>query len=229
MAARRIQLIGCRGSSQGEQRFSVRVHTYVIAIDAGSAPNYDPPIVTLAVCKPRIRSKAQIGELVLAFAGKTVNPNEPHTVVWAGVVSEKMGFAEYWNDRRFATKKPDKSDHPDNFYRPVGDGLLWVENNVHGPDATNHDTGGQFVLGFSPSWRFGAHGPLMPSEFGLRMVGGRRGQRVAELAESEWNRLRAWLDQNSAEETPRPKVSRRCRPNRKPVRTQASSRPRSKC
>jgi hypothetical protein len=33
--------------------------------------------------------KASIGELVLAFAGKAVNPHEPHTVVWAGVVSEK--------------------------------------------------------------------------------------------------------------------------------------------
>jgi hypothetical protein len=46
----------------------MRVHTYVIATDAGSAPNYDPPFVTLAVCKPRIRRKADIGELVLAFA-----------------------------------------------------------------------------------------------------------------------------------------------------------------
>ncbi|MBK7522567.1 MAG: hypothetical protein IPI75_21070 [Gammaproteobacteria bacterium] len=39
----------------------MRVHTYVIAVDAGSAPNYDPPFVTLAVCKPRIRRKAEIG------------------------------------------------------------------------------------------------------------------------------------------------------------------------
>ncbi len=27
----------------------MRVHTYVIAADAGSAPNYDPPAVTLSV------------------------------------------------------------------------------------------------------------------------------------------------------------------------------------
>jgi Nucleotide modification associated domain 2 len=67
----------------------VRVHTYVIATDAGSAPNYDRPFATLAVCKPRIRRKAEIGELVLAFAGKDVNPTEPHSVVWAGVVSRR--------------------------------------------------------------------------------------------------------------------------------------------
>jgi hypothetical protein len=55
----------------------------------------------------------------LAFAGKQVNPTEPHSVVWAGVITEKMSFAEYWDDRRFAGKKPDRSEHPDNFYRPV--------------------------------------------------------------------------------------------------------------
>lgn len=207
----------------------MRVHTYVIAVDAGSAPNYDRPFVTLAVCKPRIRRKAEIGEVVLAFAGKDVNPAEPHTVVWAGIVSEKMSFAEYWNDRRFAAKKPDKSDHPDNFYRPIDGGLLWVVNDVHGPDATNHDTGGQFVLGFYPSWRFGAHGPLMPIEFNLRMVGGRRGERVADLTAPEWNRLRAWLDQKSAAVSSITQVSKRCRPIKKPAEVQAYVRRRSKC
>jgi Nucleotide modification associated domain 2 len=132
----------------------VRVHTYVIATDAGSAPNYDRPFVTLAVCKPRIRRKAEIGELMLGFAGKQVNPTEPHSVVWAGIVTEKMSFAEYWNYRRFAGKKPARSEHPDNFYRPVDGGLFWVPNDVHGPEATNHDTGGKFVLGFTPWWRF---------------------------------------------------------------------------
>jgi len=207
----------------------VRVHTYVIATDAGSAPNYDRPFVTLAVCKPRIRRKAEIGELVLAFAGKQVNSTEPHSVVWAGVVTEKISFAEYWNDRRFASKKPDKSEHPDNFYRPVEGGLLWVQNSVHEPEAANHDTSGKFVLGFSPSWRFGAHGPLMPSEFGLRMMVGRRGERVSLLSEQEWKRLRAWLDGNSAEATSLPQSSTRCSPSKKPAEAQVPVRRRSKC
>ena len=55
----------------------MRVHTYVIATDAGSAPNYDPPAVTLAVCKPGIRKKAKVGDLVRGFAGAAVNPSAP--------------------------------------------------------------------------------------------------------------------------------------------------------
>jgi hypothetical protein len=207
----------------------VRVHTYVIATDAGSAPNYDRPFVTLAVCKPRVRRKAEIGELVLAFAGKQVNPTEPHTVVWAGLVTEKMGFAEYWADRRFAGKKPDKSEHPDNFYRPVNGGLLWVQNDVHGPEAMDHDTSGKFVLGFSPSWRFGGYGPLMPSEFGLRMVNGRRGERFSELSESEWKRLNAWLDGNLTQNASFATSARQCSPREKPIKRRVTDRRRHQC
>ena len=172
----------------------MRVHTYVIATDAGSAPNYDPPFVTLAVCKPRIRRKAAVGDLVLAFAGKDVNPFEPHTVVWAGIVVEKLTFAKYWTDERFVAKKPGRNARPDNFYRPVGDNLAWVPNTTHGPEATEHDINGLYVLAFDPAWRFGAHGPLMPEEFGLRMNGGRRGERLVELSDGTWDRFEAWLD-----------------------------------
>lgn len=206
-----MPLSGCYGFSGKNRGLSVRVHTYVIATDAGSAPNYDWPFVTLAVCKPRIRKKAEIGELILAFAGKQVNPIEPHGVVWAGIVSEKMSFADYWNDRRFAGKRPDRSKHPDNFYRPGNGGLQWVANDVHDADATNHDTGGKFVLGFSQSWRFGAHGPLMPGEYGLRMVGGRRGERVVDLTDETWQRLKAWLDKNAPGAGPDELTGKRCR------------------
>lgn len=207
----------------------MRVHTYVIATDAGSAPNYDPPFVTLAVCTPRIRKKAEIGDLVIAFAGKQISPLQPHRVVWAGIVAEKMSFADYWNDLRFAGKKPDRSDHPDNFYRPVNGGLLWVENTVHGVEETDHDTGGQFVLGFYPAWRFGGFGPLMPQWFDLRMVSGRRVERLVELSEFEWQRLRIWLDGHSRIASSPARSTKRCNQGRKLAKVAPIPRRRSKC
>ena len=179
---------------------------------------------------PVIRRKASIGDLVLAFAGKPVNRYEPHAVVWAGVIAEKLTFAEYWHDPRFAGKKPDRSPTPDNFYRPTQDGgLLWIDNPVHGPEAAAHDTGGVYVLTFNPSWRFGAHGPVLPESFGLRMVGGRRGQHVTDLSAAEWRRLESWLDgQTQVEEVPS-SPTRPCTPSPRKAR-KAPLRPhRSRC
>lgn len=175
----------------------MRAHTYVIATDAGSAPNYDPPAVTLAVCKPRIRKKAKVGDIVLAFAGSAVNPTSSHSVVWAGIVSEVLTIAEYWNDARFASKKPDRSKVSDNFYKPTEEGgFIWQHNCVHNCEALEHDTGGLNVLVFNQAWRFGGFGPPLPEEFGLRMVG-RRGERVADLNDVEWQRLETWLNAQS--------------------------------
>ena len=206
----------------------MRVHTYVIAVDSGAAPNYDKPFTTLAVCKPRIRKKAQPGELVLAFAGAKLNAHEPHTVVWAGIVKEKLSFADYWNDQRFAGKKPacwntdnsckQQNDchrtgqcaHPDNFYRPVDGGLLWVVNPVHGPEDAQHDTNGQYVLALDPSWHFGANGPPLPASFDLRMTHGRRGERIADLTDAEWRRLKAWLDDQDPLKAATSSTTQRC-------------------
>lgn len=177
------------------QTDNVTVHTYVIATNAGSAPNYDPPAVTLTVCKPRLRRKARTGELVLGFAGAALKPRSPHSVVWAGIVSEILTLADYWHDPRFATKRPDRSDVPDNFYAPDGrGGYRWQPNPVHGPDATTHDTGGRHALVFARAWRFGHLGPEIPESFGLRMIGSRRGERRHELTERDGRRLVAWLD-----------------------------------
>ena len=176
---------------------NLRVHTYVIATDAGSAPNYEPPAVTLAVCKPRIRKKAKVGDIVVAFAGSKVNPISGHSVVWAGIVSEVVALTEYWNDTRFASKRPDRTRIPDNFYKPAENGgFIWQPNCVHGPEAQDRDTGGVNVLVFSHAWHFGASGPLLPEDFGLRMVS-RRGERIAELTDFEWQRLETWLNMQS--------------------------------
>jgi hypothetical protein len=52
-----------------------------------------------------------------------------HGVVYAMKVEETLTFGEYWNDRRFARKKPSRGAgaslverNGDNCYKPVGDG-----------------------------------------------------------------------------------------------------------
>ena len=171
----------------------VRVFAYVIASDAGCAPNYAPPCLTLAICKPMIRRSAQRGDLILAFNGSRLGTN-PHGVRWAGIVSEKLTFADYWHDDRFAGKKPDRAAMPDNIYEPLGSDFRQVPNPAHGPGNKSRDLGGQYVLTFAESWYLGNRAPVLPAEFGLRMFSGRRGHRVAELPDTAWTALQRWLD-----------------------------------
>jgi Nucleotide modification associated domain 2 len=118
----------------------MHVWTYVITFDSGGAPNFEPPATTLTVCKPRIRQAAQPGDLVLAFNGARLNPAEPHSVRWAGIVSEVIPMENYWDDPRFQGKKQGAAQSlPDNIYRPTKGGFEQVKNDVHKPDALVRD------------------------------------------------------------------------------------------
>lgn len=173
----------------------MNLYCYVIASDSGIAPNYDPPFTTLAICKPRIRRGASVGDVVLAFTGCKVS-KEPHAVRWAGVIAEKRTFAQYWNDRRFAGKKPAASDRSDNIYAPRADGRGFkrIENLAHGPNSKQRDLSGVYVLVIDPCWRFVGSGPILPAEFGYRMPStARRNHQRHPLPADSWKRLKAWL------------------------------------
>lgn len=194
----------------------MRLYTYVIQYDDGHAPNYDPPFVTLATCKPDIRRCSREGDAVLAFTGSRLS-REPHAVCWAGVIRRKLTFAEYWDDSKFQAKKLDRSQTPDNIYEPVGAEFRQVSGGYHGTDDDRWtDLRGRCVLVLDPSWRFGVAGPILPDEFGLRMRGARRKHRVHDLTDSEWAKLRMWLDQQQRGSF-LGRGSGRCRPSR--VRT----------
>ena len=66
----------------------MKIYSYVMTCDDGSAPNFEAPNATLAICKPKVRLLAQPGDMVMAFTGKALSP-EPHAVCWAGEVTEK--------------------------------------------------------------------------------------------------------------------------------------------
>lgn len=180
----------------------MNVWCYVITYDSGAAPNFEPPLTTLTVCKPRIRKSANVGDLVLAFNGNRLNPLQPHSVRWAGIVSEVITLADYWKDSRFEGKKPGRlrqpGESPDNIYRPIGDGNFeQVENETHKPSAMVRDVGGANALALNPSWYFGRAIAVVPEHFGLRMTGGRRGHRRSEIDEVMWRELKRWLDESS--------------------------------
>lgn len=170
----------------------MQVWTYVISSDDGSAPNFEQPFVTLAICKPRIRRQARPGQLVLAFNGARLHP-EPHSVRWAGIIREVIPLGAYWADRRFRNKRPDRSSVPDNIYRPSRGDLEQVKNPIHSAWNVTTDVGGANALVFDDCWYFDGAAPTAPQEFGLWMLRGRRHEPRHELSPAQWKALIGWL------------------------------------
>ncbi|UBS34756.1 hypothetical protein LBX01_14990 [Altererythrobacter sp. N1] len=141
----------------------------------------------------QIRRNARVGDLVLAFNGKRLSKN-PHSLRWAGVVSEVLPLEQYWADRRFRGKRPDRSPVPDNIYRL--DGGLWHQepNATHDESNVATDLSGRNVLVFGAAWYFGDTQPNLPEVFDLRVsMNGRRNEPLRQIGSDEWCTLRKWL------------------------------------
>ncbi|MFZ5737497.1 MAG: hypothetical protein ACOY6K_11505 [Pseudomonadota bacterium] len=182
------------------------VWRYVIVNDDGSAPNYGRPRLTLAICKPRIRKNAEVDDIILAFESKILAEknrtiHRPNRIVWAGLVGERISFAEYWVDKRFWRKKPDQSRCPDNIYRPCGREYRQVSNSVHGLCDASRDLSGQYVLIMKEAWRFREQNCELPvglAEFNIvsrTRQGHRRSAPDAKVAA----RLLTWLRRNGTD------------------------------
>ena len=83
----------------------MKLLSYIVDRDFGFAPNPFHGYCTLATCKPKTRSVANIGDWILGIGGK--NLGEGHKkLIFAIQVTEKITFDEYWADSRFEEKKP---------------------------------------------------------------------------------------------------------------------------
>ncbi len=81
-----------------------RVYIYVVARDFGFAPNPFHGFCTLATCKPRIRSKAEVGDWVIGMGGGRLKATG--RCIYAMRVSAKITFNEYWTNPAYLDKKP---------------------------------------------------------------------------------------------------------------------------
>jgi hypothetical protein len=154
----------------------VRLHSYVVARDYGFAPNPFFGVCTLATCKPRIRSVAEIGDWV-AGTGSKKRKREKY-LVYVMRVTEAMTFSAYWNEPRFQVKKPSlrgskKQAFGDNIYSWNAKAKLWCQANSHHsltdgtPNESNvrADTAADRVLISDDFVYWGGSGPKIPATF----------------------------------------------------------------
>lgn len=153
----------------------MRLYSYVVARDYGFAPNPFYGWCTLATCKPTIRSSASIGDWVIGTGAKT-KYNLAGRLIYGMRVDECLDFGTYWNDSRFASKRPVlngslKQVYGDNIYhRERG---RWIQEDSHHshkdgrPNRRNidRDTSVNRVLVSSRFVYFGSSAPVIPKRF----------------------------------------------------------------
>jgi hypothetical protein len=148
----------------------------------------------------------------MAFAGRPISP-DPDRVVWAGIVSEKLTFAQYWADGRFKGKKTDATALADNIYAPGPDGsLVQVPNPVHGEHETAKDCGGEFVLVLDPAWHLKPEMGRLPDPYTRLHLprSSRRGHRARSLEPSDRAELIAFFASGAQPHPKFPPSGRSC-------------------
>lgn len=90
--------------------------------------------LSLAICKPRIRAAAEVGDWIVGIAGKSLHSDSG--LLYIAQVDEVLEEGQYYRDERF-------SGRPDAVYEWKGHRLkLRVDARFHGPENVDTDIGG---------------------------------------------------------------------------------------
>lgn len=159
----------------------MKLFSYVLVHDTGFAPNPFGGYCTLACCKPTIRRRAEPGDWVLGLSRRSLG----NRLIYAMLVQEKLTFREYWQDSRFAAKKPNmrsvtRLDHVgDNIYEPTGASGYRQLPSFHSsrfaedPAMKKRDLSGHSVLVSNDYFYFGRAPIPLPASFAdLRVTRG---------------------------------------------------------
>lgn len=112
------------------------VYVYVVDRDFGFAPNPFYGVLTLATCKPRIRSVASIGDWVIGVGGARLRMRG--RCIFGMRVTSYLTFDEYWVSTDFREKKPTRNG---SLVRLVGDNIYhrsggkWIQVDSHHSNA----------------------------------------------------------------------------------------------
>ena len=165
-----------------------RILSYVVASDNGLAPNITGDICTLTVCKSVVRAMAIPNQDWII--GLSTAKHGEHKLIYAMCPIEKIDYKSYWNDPRFACKKPhEKNPYGDNFFFENGKGILEPlgdSRHFGKPEKLARDLKSPVAVIGNAFWYFGSNAPEVPVELRDKNLtvmkphyhAGRRGHRV---------------------------------------------------
>lgn len=161
-------------------KYLLELCSYRMTRDTGFAPNPFGEYCTLATCMVKLRASKNIksGSWIVGIGGSETPVKDK--LIYAMKVTEIISIENYWNDHKFASKKPNhSSSHPEDW---VGDNIYykkqgkWIQfKSFHSnPDGTQneaktkHDTEkGKNILISNYFYYFGENALEIPSQFDL--------------------------------------------------------------
>lgn len=180
---------------------------YKLDHDFGLAPNPFGGIMTLAVCKGDIRrnKNLSIGDWIIGTGGKKMNMI--NRLIYAMKVEGWMSFDEYWNNPKFAFKKPVLNGslvqmYGDNFYHTEENGMVVQEPSAHSLiDKTvnqkhlRRDIKGKRVLYSKCFYYFGENAPKVPKEL-ISICCTSRNYSYKKVSDELVENFVSWLESN---------------------------------
>jgi hypothetical protein len=110
-----------------------KIYFYKLTSDNGGAPCVEDGLLSLAICKPMIRSTAEHGNLIFGFAANSLHRD--NRLLYIARVTEKMRDGKYYQVKRFTRRG-------DCIYEWRADRLAWRRDALHhGPDDLVKDLG----------------------------------------------------------------------------------------
>lgn len=154
----------------------MKIHSYKVVRDYGFAPNPFYGICTLATCQYRIRNAAEKYEWVVGVGPDNKRIRMKGKLIYAMKVTDKITYNEYWNDKRFFSKKPVMNGSKKQFF---GDNVYhkekgcWIQEDSHHslPDGKTNfknlekDTKSEYVLLSTHFYYFGKEALDIPKRF----------------------------------------------------------------
>lgn len=173
--------------------------SYCIPVDDGAAPNPFWGVCSLAICKPKIRRAARLGDWVVGTGSKRSPIGDiSGYVVYAMQVTRRVTMRDY--DRITRTELPGKLpdwDSPD-FRRRVGDSIYdfsttpaTARRSVHDERNRKKDLSGEYALLSTHFYYFGDRPVELPEE--LRPII-KAGQGHRRIQDERIDQFVTWLE-----------------------------------
>lgn len=110
-----------------------KIYFYKLIADNGGAPCVEGGLLSLAICKPMIRSSAECGDLVFGFAATSLHKD--NRLIYVARVNKRIPDGAYFKTKRFRSRS-------DCVYERREKRFVWRQGAAHhGPQHLVHDLG----------------------------------------------------------------------------------------